>query len=77
MVLQIGIAPVRVDIITGVQGVEFEAAWGRRETVEWKSELVYFACKADLIEAKRAAGRPQHLLDLRALLQAKGDRRAE
>jgi hypothetical protein len=71
MVLQIGVAPVRVDVMTGVPGLEFEAAWGRRETVEWEGEPAYFASKADLIEAKRVAGRPQDMLDLEALLGGK------
>jgi len=39
--------------------------------VDWEGEMAYFASKADLIEAKRAAGRPQDLLDLKALLKAK------
>jgi hypothetical protein len=72
MVLQIGVAPVRVDILTGIPGLDFDTAWSRRETANWEGEPACFASKTDLIEAKRVAGRPQDLLDLRALLEAKG-----
>jgi hypothetical protein len=35
MVLQIGVAPVRVDILTSVPGLEFEQSWHKRETILW------------------------------------------
>jgi predicted nucleotidyltransferase len=71
MVLQIGVAPVRVDILTSVPGLEFEQSWHNRETVLWDGVETHFASKEDLIRAKRAAGRPSDRRDLKSLLKKK------
>ncbi len=34
MVFQIGLVPSRIDIITQIDGVEFEAAWKEHKTIE-------------------------------------------
>lgn len=66
---QMGVPPVRVDILMGIPGLAFSEAWERRETV-WFDELpVFFICKSDLITAKRASGRPQDLIDADLLSQ--------
>jgi hypothetical protein len=60
---QMGVPPVRVDLLMGIPGPTFSEAWKRRETV-WFDELpVFFISKQDLITAKRASGRPQDLID--------------
>lgn len=66
-VVQIGLPPRRIDILTGVSGLQFEAAWaGRRETA--LSDLtVPVLGREDLIANKRAAGRPKDLADLAVL----------
>ena len=60
---QMGVPPVRVDILMGIPGVEFEAAWVNRNEVEFAELSVPFISKEDLITAKRASGRPQDLID--------------
>jgi hypothetical protein len=65
---QMGRAPVRVDVLMSVPGVRFAEAWPRRDEVMLSGVGVPFISKADLIRAKRAAGRPQDLLDLDALV---------
>lgn len=60
---QMGVPPVRVDILMGIPGVEFDAAWENRVKVDFEGLSVMFISKADLITAKRAAGRPQDLMD--------------
>jgi predicted nucleotidyltransferase len=67
MVLQIGVAPVRVDVLTSLPGLEFRDAWDHRDTVQWEGVQTHFISKADLIRAKQAAGRPSDRQDLRRL----------
>jgi hypothetical protein len=70
--VQIGVEPVRVDILTSVPGLEFNSAWNRAETDAWEDATVRFLSKADLIKSKQAAGRPQDLLDLEELQRSRG-----
>lgn len=63
-VFQIGVAPVRIDILTGIDGVAFDAAWARRVPVELGEVCVSVLSLEDLATNKRAAGRPKDLADL-------------
>ena len=69
-IYQIGVNPVRIDIIMNIPGVEFSEAWIRRNVVDIGGQSASFLSKEDLITAKRAAGRPQDRLDLRRLLKS-------
>ncbi|KAA0278640.1 MAG: hypothetical protein EDM79_04800 [Chloroflexi bacterium] len=60
---QMGVPPVRVDVIMGIPGVNFEECWNRRVEVDFEGLSVIFISKQDLIVSKRAAGRPQDLMD--------------
>jgi len=60
---QMGVAPVRVDILMGIPGIQFEECWSRRMEVDFEGLKVIFISKQDLIASKRAAGRPQDLID--------------
>jgi hypothetical protein len=66
---QMGVPPVRVDILMGIPGVEFEEAWEERLEVDFDGLFVPFISKRDLIAAKRASGRPQDLQDVDQLSQ--------
>ncbi len=35
LVFQIGVAPVRIDILTEISGITFEEAWPNRTFVSW------------------------------------------
>ncbi len=67
---QMGIPPVRVDLLMGIPGPDFEECWSRRLEVDFDGLKVNFISKQDLIVAKRASGRPQDLLDADSLEQA-------
>lgn len=67
---QMGVPPVRVDILMGIPGVQFDEAWERRVEVQFDDVSVTIISREDLIQAKRAAGRPQDLLDADSLEQA-------
>jgi len=67
---QMGVPPVRVDVLMGIPGLEFEPAWERRTEVDFDGLSVLFISKKDLIEAKMASGRAQDLVDVEILSQA-------
>ncbi len=66
-VVQLGYAPLRIDLLTEIDGVTFEDAWTRRVESTYGGEKIYVISKEDLIANKRASGRKQDLLDLEDL----------
>ena len=64
---QMGVPPVRVDILMGIPGLDFEKAWNRRVEVDFDGLMVAFISKEDLITSKLASGRPQDLIDAETL----------
>lgn len=63
MILQIGVAPVRVDILLDIPGVSFQTAWKNKRKIRYGRTPVYILGKNDLIAAKKKAGRPQDKID--------------
>jgi len=63
-VFQIGVAPNRIDILTGITGMRFEEAWRNRLTVTIDDQIVPVIGLADLIRNKAATGRPKDQADL-------------
>ena len=64
MGLQIGVEPIRIDILTKVSGPTFGEAWpGRLEADLAPGVRCAVIGLEDLIRNKRAAGRPQDLAD--------------
>lgn len=70
-VLQIGVEPNRIDVLTDVEGLTFEDAWNRQERSVYGEVPIGLLQLDDLITSKRAAGRTQDRLDLRWLKRAK------
>ncbi len=66
---QMGRPPMRVDILMGIPGLEFEKAWQQRVEVDFDSLCVRFISREDLITTKKASGRPQDLIDAETLSQ--------
>ena len=62
-VLFMGNPPVRVDILQRVDGLNFQDSYTRRQSVLWHDTPVTILSREDLIVSKRAAGRPQDLID--------------
>jgi hypothetical protein len=72
-VLWMGNPPVRVDILQNVDGVEYETAFAGHLKVDWHGVMVTMI-SLDLIASKRAAGRPQDLVDAENLeLRTRGE----
>ena len=68
---QIGVEPNRIDIIMDISGLEFTKAWKKRKRTHYGEENISMLSLADLIKAKKSAGRPQDLLDLQKLARVK------
>lgn len=76
LVLQLGVAPVRIDLLSEIPGCpSFETAWKNRVTAKFGDATAYYLSYAHLMDAKKAAGRPQDLADL-AVLERKVRARA-
>lgn len=67
MILQIGIAPVRIDIMTDVSGISFKDAWKNRKKARYGRTRIYLLSREDLIAAKKKAARLQDKIDLENL----------
>ncbi|MFN0106835.1 MAG: DUF6036 family nucleotidyltransferase [Bryobacteraceae bacterium] len=71
--IRFGQEPVAVDILPGIDGVDFDEAWERRivGTIDPQRNLsVYFISRSDLIASKLAAGRLRDLADVEDLREA-------
>jgi len=75
LILQIGVPPVRIDVLTAIDGVEFEEAWEARLRTRVADLEVTVISKEHLIRNKRAAGRLQDLADVERLEQQAAPRR--
>lgn len=67
LVFQVGVEPLRIDVITSISGVEFDEAWSRKTTALLDGKEVFVISVADLIRNKKAAGREQDMLDVKRL----------
>lgn len=67
LVVQIGQPPRRIDLLTSVDGLDFESSWARRHVVEVDDLAVPCLSLEALKVNKRSAGREKDLLDLRLL----------
>ena len=69
LVFQIGVAPLRIDVTTTIEGVTFDQAWSGRIAGKLDGIDVNVIGRDDLIANKRAAARPKDLADLETLLE--------
>ena len=66
-VVQLGQPPRRIDLLTGIDGVDFAGCWSRRETVSFDGLSLNLIGLEDFKANKRAVGRLKDLADLEAL----------
>ena len=67
LIFQIGVAPCRIDILTSIDGMEFEDAYARSELIDIEGIPVRVLSVPDLIANKRATGRTKDLADVELL----------
>ena len=63
-ILQLGVPPMRIDILTGVSGLEFNDAFERRVCGIYHGVPAQFISIPDLINNKKASGRKKDLQDI-------------
>ena len=67
LVFQIGVEPIRIDILTVIDGVRFDEAWADRMVSKFADQPVAVLSREHLIRNKLAAARTQDLADVEAL----------
>ncbi|HWB14926.1 MAG TPA: hypothetical protein VG538_00870 [Vicinamibacterales bacterium] len=65
--IALGRDPFRIDLLTHIPGVAFDAAWRRRTSVTLDEVEMPLIDRDDLIANKKAVGRLQDLADVEAL----------
>jgi predicted nucleotidyltransferase len=69
-VIQLGIEPLRIDLLTSLKGLAFADAWDRRTAGHYGSIPAFYIAKQDLIDHKKLVGRKQDLADIEKLTKA-------
>jgi hypothetical protein len=67
VVFQVGIEPLRVDVLARISGVSFAEAWPERVIARLDDIAVPALGRAHLIRNELATGRPKDLLDVENL----------
>ncbi|MEZ4851685.1 MAG: hypothetical protein R3B93_24350 [Bacteroidia bacterium] len=71
MVIQLGYPPNRIDLLTDLEGVDFESCYSSRQILEIEELKVSFIDVENLIKTKKASGRMQDLVDVDKLESGK------
>ena len=70
-VLQMGVPPVRIDILNRADGISFDEAIADGAQFELDDRAIPVIGRSALLKNKRAAGREQDLADIKALERVK------
>ena len=71
--LQMGVPPVQIHVMSAISGVEWDEAWSDRVEGPLGGHAVNFLGRATFLRNKRAAGRPKDLADIDALEPGRGE----
>lgn len=67
VVFQIGLPPLRIDVLTAIDGVDFATAWRRHLVADFDGVTVPVIGRKDYLANKRATGRLQDRADAERL----------
>ncbi|MCH7813202.1 MAG: hypothetical protein IID40_04185 [Planctomycetes bacterium] len=67
MIVQLGVPPNRIDLITSIDAVGFEEGWANKVEATLDGVPVFFISKELLRKNKAATGRAQDIADLEAM----------
>lgn len=67
VIIQLGYEPLRIDIMTSIDGCSFSEVWKHKKRARYGKQTVYFIGLKELIKNKRASGRAQDSADLEQL----------
>ena len=70
-IIQLGYEPVRIDILTSIEGCTFSEIWKKRVKGTYGNEKVFFIGIDELMKNKKMAKRKQDKVDIDVLLLAK------
>ena len=66
-IFQIGVPPLRIDLITSIDGVDFSEAWPERFRTTFGEVPIQVISRKHLIQNKKVAARLQDLADVEVL----------
>ena len=66
-VIEMGVPPVQIHVMSAIDGVEWADVWATRERGTLGAQEVAFIGRECFLRNKRAAGRPKDLADIEAL----------
>ncbi len=66
-VIQLGVPPIRIDILTSITGLTWKQISANRVTGKYGNTNVYFIGKEELIINKKSIGRHKDLADLESI----------
>jgi len=66
-VVQLGVPPLRVDLMTDIDGVTWKTGWDGKKRGEYNDIKIWFLGRREFVANKRAAGRRKDLADIEAL----------
>jgi hypothetical protein len=69
-VVQLGVPPVRIDVMTSLTGVSWEEAWSGRVKGTYAGLDVFYIGIEEFVKNKRSLGRQRDIADLEALGRA-------
>lgn len=64
LIVQLGVEPCRIDLITSIDGLTFAEAWQNKVSIGLDGLQVYVLSKTDLLKNKMAAGRAKDQGDI-------------
>ncbi len=70
-IIQLGYEPLRVDILTSIEGCSFKEVWQNKKTSRYGRQRAFFIGIDELIKNKKASKRKQDRVDLDILLQSR------
>ncbi len=71
LIFQVGVEPIRIDVLTIIDGVDFDEAWSARVVSKFADQAVSVLSREHLIKNKLAAARTQDLADVERLKSKK------
>ncbi len=74
-IIQLGYEPVRIDLMTSIEGCTFEEVWKTKKRGTYGKQKVFFIGYKELLKNKSISARPQDKADLKVLQSIKKKRK--
>ena len=68
-IVQLGYEPVRIDLITSIEGCDFQEVWKNKTIGTYGKQKVFFIGFDELIKNKKKSGRKQDSADVAILMR--------